>query len=978
MSKLPPLKQALSTSKPTPRTRLRKTKAPLTETSSEVGFRIVALGASAGGLEAFETFFKALPPDTGMAFILIAHLDPTHISLLPELIQKRTKMDVRKICDGMRVERNHVYVIPPNKELMILNGTLQLMKLAHPRGSNLPIDAFLHSLANDQGTNAICIILSGTGTDGTLGLKSIKGKAGLVMVQSEDSAKYDGMPRSAIATGLIDYVLAPEKMPEQLVKYIGHTTRTTHINDPQDSTTVIASSNALQKIYIILRAQTSHDFSLYKKNTICRRIDRRMNVHRINDINEYVNYLQNSEREVDILFQELLIGVTKFFRDADIYDRLRDIYLKKFLAEKSSDYIIRAWVAGCSSGEEAYSLAIVLQECMQQLKRHFSVQIFGTDIDENAISIARAGIYPKNIQNDVSPERLKRHFTSEDDGSYRIKKSIREMLVFAAQNIIKDPPFTKLDILCCRNLLIYLGPELQKKLFPVFHFNLKQDGVLFLGSSEAIGQQNTELFATLDKKGKIFRRKTAIDATPSILNFPTLPNDKMDEQIVSKSTQKTEEISLLQLVETILQKSNTPPCVIIDDNSNIIYIHGHIGRYLEPPEGKISVNILQMARPGLKKVLSASIRKVAIHKQEICKRGLQIDGDHLPITINLSIKPILEQGVMPGLMMVVFNETTDPSHQVNDEQVPSNKMLTAKPHNEILRELEYTKEDLQTTIEELEAANEELKSTNEEMETSKEELQSLNEESATVNSELQSRIEELSSTNDDMKNLLDSTDIATVFLDTNLCIRRFTPQTPNIIPLTDTDLGRPIKHFVTTLIDTDLTEYSRLVLLDLVTRETEATSHDDQIFNLKVRPYRTVNNIIDGVVITFEDITKRKCIELEHSEMLLRYRLLFDLSRDSVMLIDADNGRILESNHEAHERLGYTPEEFSQLTLKDIELAVPPGEVLKHINQIILDGNDTFDTQHRTKMGKICNVQVRAKAMVVGKKRCLLCTWYDI
>lgn len=992
MPKRPPLKQELTTGKSTPKSRLRKTKAPQTKTSNELGFQIVALGASAGGLEAFEYFFKTMPPNTGMAFILIAHLDPTHISLLPELIQKRTKMQVHKINDGTRVEPNHVYVIPPNKELRILNGTLQLMKLAQPHGTNLPIDAFFHSLASDQGANATCIILSGTGTDGTLGLKTIKDKAGLVMVQSKDSAKYDGMPGSASATGLADYVLPPEEMPEQLINHIRQTTHTKHIDAPQDSITAMASSNALQKIYIILRAQTGHDFSLYKKNTICRRIERRMNVHQVDDINEYVRYLQKSEREIDILFRELLIGVTKFFRDPEIFDQLRDVYLNKYLMGKPNDYIIRAWVTGCSSGEEAYSLAITLQECMQQLKRHFNVQIFGTDIDENAISIARTGLYPKNIENNVSPERLKRYFTNDEDGYYRINKSIREMLVFASQNIIKDPPFTKLDILCCRNLLIYLSSELQKKLFPVFHFSLKQDGILFLGSSETIGQQNIDLFTTLDKKGKVFSRNAPISTTHSVPDFPALPNDNLDRIILPENTRKPEETSMLQLVETILQKSNTPPCAIIDDDCNIVYIHGHIGRYLEPPEGKISVNILQMARPGLKTVLSNAIRKVAIHKQEIYKRGLQIDSDRLQITINLSIKPILEQGVMPGLMMVVFEEVANPSLQVGDEQVTTSKKIPAKPHKDILRELQHTKENLQTTIEELEAANEELKSTNEElqstneelqstneeMETSKEELQSLNEESATVNTELQSRIDELSSANDDMKNLLDSTDIATVFLDADLCIRRFTPQMTNIIPLTITDLGRPIKHFATNLIDIDLTEQSRLVLQDLVTRETEVISHDNQVFNLKIRPYRTTNHLIDGVVVTFEDVTLRKHVEMKHNEMLQRYRLLFDLSRDSVMLIDAMNGQILESNHEAHNRLGYTAEEFNQLTLKDIDFSESSGMALEHINHIVAEGSDTFTTQHRTKTGKICNVQVRAKVIEIDEKKYLLCTWYDI
>ncbi|MCU7855758.1 MAG: chemotaxis protein CheR, partial [Candidatus Thiodiazotropha sp. (ex Lucinoma borealis)] len=469
---------------------------------------------------------------------------------------------------------------------------------------------FFRSLASDQGTNAVCIILSGTGTDGTLGLKAIKGEIGMVMVQDEVSAKYDGMPRSAISTGLADYVLPPDKMPEQLIKYTRHAfQKGAHIISPLEGKT----PNTLQKIYIILRAQTDHDFSLYKKNTLCRRIERRMNIHQIDDIKDYVRYLQESEREVGILFKELLIGVTNFFRDSKVFDLLRNEYLPKMLTEKPDNYTIRVWVAGCSSGEEAYSLAIILHECMVQMKRHFNVQIFGTDIDEDAIDIARSGLYPESILADVSTERIQRYFIHQDDGRYRINKSIREMLVFALQNVIKDPPFTKLDILSCRNLLIYLGPELQKKLLPVFHYSLKPDGILILGTSESIGH-NTELFSSLEKKWKLFHRQASSNASHPVLDIPIMPmgleQDKPSD--VPVSIRKAKEIDALHLVETILQQSSTPPCVIVDDDSNIIYIHGRIGRYLEPPEGKISVNILEMARSDLKPALASAIRKVAL------------------------------------------------------------------------------------------------------------------------------------------------------------------------------------------------------------------------------------------------------------------------------------------------------------------------------------------------------------------------------
>ena len=601
-----------------------------------------------------------MPSDSGMAFVLVVHLDPTHVSLLPELVHKQTAMQVTQACDGVRAQRNCVYVIPPNKNLTILNGTFQLLDFPKPKGLNLPINLFFRALAKDQGPHAIGIILSGTGTDGTLGLKAIKAELGMVMVQSEESAKYDGMPHSAIATGLADYVMAPKLMPEQLVEYAEHVARTVLAVAPAPPG---KASNALQKIYTLLRAQTNHDFSLYKKNTICRRIERRMNVHQIDDIADYVNYLQSSEREIDILFKELLIGVTNFFRDPEAVSALRDNFLPHLLEGKPEGYTIRVWVVGCSSGEEAYSLAIILQECMERMHRYFNVQIFGTDIDEAAVAQARAAVYPESIQADVSPERLKRYFIKEDTGHYRIKTVIREMLVFAVQNVIKDPPFTKLDLLSCRNVLIYLGPELQKRLLPTFHYSLRPEGLLFLGSSESIGQ-TAHLFTVLDKKQKIFSRKESIAGSHPILNLP-IQASQLDAElpVVPESIRKVEELSALQLVESILHQSTMPPCVIIDDACNIVYIHGRIGQFVEPAEGRMSANILEMVRPALKAALTAAIHKVAQYKQEVIQRGLHAGRDKNGESLDLVVKPILEQTAMRGLMMVIFRKGGNPRRE---------------------------------------------------------------------------------------------------------------------------------------------------------------------------------------------------------------------------------------------------------------------------------------------------------------------------
>lgn len=830
---------------------------------------IVGIGASAGGLEAFESFFNAMPANSGIAFVLVAHLDPTHISILPELIQKKTKMKVLQVTDNMKVQANHVYIIPPNKEMAILNGSLQLMEMLKPRGANLPIDSFLRSLAQDQGSNASCIILSGTGTDGTLGLRAIKGEAGMTIVQDEESAKYSGMPHSAIGTGLVDYVLPVDKMPEQLLRYIKHAVKisTATVYDTDERL-----QNELNKIFILLRSGTGHDFSLYKKNTIFRRIERRMHVHQLDEIEGYVRYLQESERERTILFKELLIGVTCFFRDAEPFELLKKTYLPALLPEKPDDYSVRIWVPGCSSGEEVYSIAMILQECMEGMGRRFNVQIFGTDIDDEAVSAARVGIYPDSISADVSPERLKKFFTKKEN-HFQVKKLIREMAVFAQQNIIKDPPFTKLDILSCRNLLIYFEPELQKNLLPIFHYSLNKDGILFLGPSESIGQAS-DLFSSLDNKWKIFKRISPGLSGHPVLNFPSsgqaLGTVQMDTPEPSRQVENV--VNTLTLLQSMLAQSDMSPCVVIDDLANILYIHGRTGRFLEPAEGETSNNILDMARPGLKTGLTNAINKTATSMRETELKGLQVKDNGTLLDLNLTVRPLPDfQTGRHGMLLVIF-DVVSPGVKKKGKAQLQEKEKNSDDIKKLEDELQYTKENLQATIGELETSNEELKSTNEELqstneelqstneelETSKEELQSLNEESVTVNAELQSRIDEMVKANDDIKNLLDATAIAVIFLDIDLAVRRFTPTVTEMFPLTQSDIGRPIEHFASSLIDVDLHSSSRKVLQDLGLQETIVKDNKGKMYRLRIRPYRTVNNVIDGVVITFEDITETK------------------------------------------------------------------------------------------------------------------------
>ncbi|MFN2366705.1 MAG: chemotaxis protein CheB, partial [Desulfurivibrionaceae bacterium] len=892
------------------------------EEPNDIEFPIVGIGASAGGLEALEEFFGAVPADCGIAFVVVTHLAPDHTSILPELIGRKTGMEVMQVKDGIEIAANRVYVIPPNKEMAIINTTLQLLELSKPRGINLPVDTFLRSLAKDLGNKAIGIILSGTGTDGTLGVRAIKGEAGMVMAQDSDSAKYDGMPQSAISTGLVDFVLAPAEMPEQLLSYVRHHYKTKGAGAPDGEKNI---ENYLPKIFILLRAKTGHDFSLYKKNTINRRIERRMHLHQIDDISEYFRYLRESDSEAPILFKELLIGVTSFFRDADAFELLKEKYLPDLLRDKPYNYQVRIWAPSCSTGEEAYSLAIVMAECMEELERDFKVNIFGTDLDEDAIAKARSGLYPESIAADVSAERLKKFFTSREN-HYRINKNIRDMVVFAPQNLIKDPPFTKLDLLCCRNVLIYFVSALQKKIIPLFHYSLKPEGILFLGSSENIGQF-TDLFSPLDTKWKIFKRLSGQQSARQLPDFvKAAPPLEAPEKAGPETVNPPRDANTMQILKGIISQGNMPVSVVVDDAANIVYIHGRTGRFLEPAEGEVSNNLLKMAKPGLRTGLSKALRLVNTDRQQSHVKGLRVKENGSSIAVNLTVKPLpVSQAGYRGMALIMFEEVSpdkggktgkqEASGQEKSDQVKSLEdelHHTREDLRATIEELETSNEELESNNEELQSINEELQSTNEELETSKEELHSLNEESVTLNTELQTRIEQLTSAN----TLLESAEIATIFLDSNLRIKRFTPKVLDIFPLTPTDEGRPINHFASNLRDCDLRQYTEKVLNDLQEIETEIRDKEGKTYRMRVRPFRTSNNVIDGVVITFVDITDlKKLLDKEK-----RLAAVVRESNDAITLQDLE-GNIIAWNKGAEKMFGYSETEALKKNILDI---VPP------------------------------------------------------
>ena len=829
-----------------------------------VGFPIVGIGASAGGLEALEQFLGHVPKDSGMAFVIIQHLDPTHKGIMVELLQRATPMPVIQVADRTRIKPNHVYVIPPNKDMSVLHGVLHLLTPMAPRGLRLPIDFFFRSLAEDQREHSVGVILSGMGSDGALGLRAIKEEAGVVFVQEPATAKFDGMPRSAEDAGLADVIAPAEELPARIIAYIKHVPLLT----PKPGLAADEKAqSALDKIVILLRAHTGHDFSLYKKSTVYRRIERRMGIHQIDKIADYVRFLRENPKELQLLFGELLIGVTSFFRDPMAWEQLKNRVLPDLLANCQTGHMLRAWIPGCSTGEEAYSLAIVFKEAMDKLKsaKNLSLQIFATDLDRDAVKKACEGAFPANIATDVSAERLNRFFIQVERG-YLITKPIREMIIFAPQNLIMDPPFTKLDILSCRNLLIYLTPELQKKLLPLFHYSLNPGGYLFLGSAESIGGSN-DLFIPLDGKSRIYRRSESAQWTKRI-EFPQrfVPSHVIEAE---SSTAISSTANLQTLADQVIIKYYSPPAVLVNDSGDILYVNGRTGKYLEPPAGKANWNIYAMTREGLRYELASAFQKAICHKQAVTLKNMKVANNGGTQTVNVAIQPLAEPETLQGLLLIAFHDVAMP---------PLSKSLSAvekySAHNRRVRELEgeleqarqetqTTREEMQTSQEELKSTNEELQSTNEELTTSKEEMQSMNEELQTLNQELQAKVDELSQASNDMKNLLDSTDIATLFLNGNLNVRRYTPQATRIFKLIPSDVGRPITDITTDLIYSDFAEDVKEVLRTLVFLEKEVTTRDGRWFVMRIMPYRTLENRIDGVVITFVNISVMKKMEME-------------------------------------------------------------------------------------------------------------------
>ncbi|MDP1780421.1 MAG: chemotaxis protein CheB [Hydrogenophaga sp.] len=829
--------------------------------------RAVGLGASAGGLAVLEQFLAHVPPSSGLAYVVVQHLDPTQKAMLVELLQRATDMPVLEATDTMRIEPDVVYVIPPNKEMSLAGGLLHLAEPVQPRGMRLPIDLFFSSLARDQGDRSIGVVLSGMGSDGSLGLQAIKSQGGLTLAQAPESAQFDSMPKSAIATGCVDITGPVSDLPDRILRFI----KSKHGDSPGNDDEAGDGQQAIGSILGLLKERSKHDLSDYKPSTLRRRIQRRLGVHGLTNHEAYEQFARDNPQELDLLFKEMLIGVTSFFRDPVVWQELRDTVMPALVARSPQGTRLRAWVVGCSTGEEAYSLAMVFKELLGELDdpESRSLQIFASDLSADAINVARKGHYPQRITGEMDPVRLGRFFTAQGSG-FLINSDIREMVLFAQHDVILDPPFTKLDLLSCRNLMIYFNAELQSRLMPLFSYSLRPGGALLLGGSETIGKFHA-LFTPASQKSRLYWR-SEYPVNAGSVYFPTSPRRVMtrhpQEFNVSPSTVLS--ANLQTHAEQALLQEFSPAAVLVNAQGDIVFINGSVGKYLEPASGKANWNIHVMTRPTIRTQIAAALRQALQDKGSVEVRGLRLSEEPIQTSLDVTVKLMHEPHSLAGLVMVVFRDVVAPV-PAKRRRKPADGAVDPQLVEELQRckdeilalrqEMGASAEELQSANEELQSTNEELQSANEELTTSKEESQSMNEELQTLNHELQTKLDDLALAQSDMQNLLNSTDIATLFLDSALNVRRYTEQITRIIHLREGDIGRPLTDLASTLNYPGLNEDAKQTLKTLTLTEKEITTTDGLWFLVRIKPYRTLANMIHGVVITLIDITTAKKLE---------------------------------------------------------------------------------------------------------------------
>lgn len=939
--------------------------SPASQKSSTPSY-YVGIGASAGGLEAIEEFFKNAPTNSGMGFIVVQHLSPTHKSLMVELLSRNTEMPVLRAENGMRVEPNSVYLIPPNHNLKIFHGALLLDQQDHDRGLNLPIDIFFKSLAEDQEDKAIAIVLSGTGSDGARGIRTIKERMGMVMAQDAGSAKFDGMPKSAIATGMCDFIMAAEDMPQQLMSFAKHP----YASRSELSGTIKSDQDGLTRIFYQLRDKTGVDFTFYKPSTLLRRIERRILVNQLNKLDDYVHFMESNPTEVMTLHRELLIGVSNFFRDRKAFELVAEQYLPELIRQKHGGEL-RIWVAGCSTGEEAYSLAILCSECIEKLGLSVDVKIFATDVDRNAVTKAGNGIFSDSIAGDVPQQLLGKYFFRQDD-CYHITRQIREMVVFAQQNLIKDPPFTNMDLITCRNLLIYLQPVLQRKVMELFNFSLRSEGILFLGASETIGEM-TSYFEPLHNKWKLYRSRGkknigAVITDPVAMmqrreahhehaNFPaSIPRPFTHHQL------QDHERMLDRLLQSIADEY-LPLALVTNEQMELQYLAGDSDGFFKLPSGKVQNNIAKMAVRELSIPLSTGIQKAFSKGEEVTYTNISVKHRDTTVLYDMKVKLLPKKHGQIPLAGVFLRENRI---SAGSEGYAAGEAIQAydvsqEAQQRILdleQSLQFHKENLQATVEELETSNEELQATNEELmasneelQSTNEELQSVNEELYTVNAEYQNKIIELTESNNDLENLNASTQIATMFLDENQNIRKFTPTLSRIYKIIASDVGRPFSHLSHHLMDTDPLKLVKQVQDTNQKIEMEVSTDQGDCFLMRIQPYNIAPDVVSGAVLTFIDINAY------HAEHTLLQSVL-ETMVDAIIIIDA-GGRIQQCNPAIEKILGYKKQEVIG---ESIELLIPSGPERDHHAGYI---------QHYLKTGQ-------AKIIGIGRKVKALCKNGDI
>jgi two-component system CheB/CheR fusion protein len=861
---------------------------------------VVGIGASAGGLDALNALLPCIAPGSGLAYVVVQHLDPRKSSQLGHLLGKVSPVPVVEVTGPMRVEADHVYVIQPGTALTLVDNRLETSRLTEERGYPAPIDTFFLSLAEARGERGACVILSGTGSDGTVGLRAVKEHGGLSIAQL--GAEYDGMMRSAVATGLVDFTLPVDAIMGRVADYFRHLNE---VEVQKDTDGVLPrTADFLGQICALLRARTGHDFSGYKDKTVARRVQRRMQVLQLDDAKEFIERLRKDPQELEALLQDLLIGVTNFFRDPKAFEALEREVIPNLFPNKGPEDSVRVWIPGCSTGEEAYSIAILLREQMPKSRTAPRLQIFASDIDEQSLQAARIGRYPAAIARDVPAKYLERYFTRED-GSYRVNSDLREICLFSAHNLLRDAPFSKLDLISCRNLLIYLTPELQNRLVPLFHYALNDTGYLFLGNSENV-TRHSRLFGTVDKQHRIFQRRPQIERRLPEFPLSTPDGGRQKAPVAPRPAQEHE--TLQAMAERQLLERYTPAYVLISTEGDVLHASPRTGKYLELAPGAPKTDIFSMARRGLRPDLRAAIHRSISKGQTVVQPNVVVGTNGGRQNINLIVQPLRAGGTSDPLYMVVFQDIggIKPTPDEDAEQAPEDLENANLRQLEI--ELRATKERLQATTEELESSNEELKSgneelssmneelqsANEELETSKEELQSINEELQTVNAELNARVEELSRANSDIANLLESTQIATVFLDRGLAVKSFTPAAKDVFMLVESDAGRPMSHVRARFHPDTVQEDAEKVLRTLSTIERQVQSNFNEArYIMRLLPYRTVENVIAGVVITFMDVTKIVAAEARIAQLTrdLRNRIhsletLLDLVPAGIQIMD--------------------------------------------------------------------------------------------